>query len=461
MILSLCFASCTESGDSGDGGDTSEKVTTEGVPYASAAELFEAIDAKMESYDSYESGLSVNFKAFVNGIEFSTTAEGIDIRTGVNSDNPEFYTQIKTTVSSPVLSSTQKVTMVEAYYGGNYFISNRGDGCNQKLYSPMSKEDAAEYNDDDGDDFFEFDECENREFVKNDDGTWTLTFSGYTEETIGEMIDDFGIDRSMLNADVSDVVVLITADEDLNATELKLDFAFEQTPGETSLPEISVACTFSKFGEAVIDPSPIDPEKYTKVDDIRLLDEIDDMWSSRLEVSEGEFTLTLSQSVTVMGESQYAQEVDKVVYGTGSDGYFYDIDAETGGVKYDISYKNGVQSVVVDGQSTTQEQTEADARAFVEGLIDSCDFSKITITGIEKVSENEYSFTCEPDEAYEAVFESMGATFRSVKRTITFTVEDGKIVKVFCNDDAKGAFTQGNNTFEVSLNVKSSVDFIK
>ncbi len=458
MIISL--ASCELPG--GDEEESTEDVTTEAPveETLTADEIYERIDAKMDAYDSYESTISMIMNVTINGIEVNTKTEGVDIRRGLATDNFEFYTDMEITVSTSASSEKEKIVNIEAYHEGNYFVSYRGGGISQKLYSPMSKEDARAYAEDGESDFFEYNDCVNKEFVKNEDGTYEVTFSGYTAKAVNDILDETGLDTSMLSAEIVDVKFSVKADAEFNATELALDFEFKQTAG-TKLPEISVKGTFSKYNEAEIKSASINPDQYTKVDDVRLLDDIDELLTARTEAEEGEFTLTISQSVKVMGESQYSQEVDHVVYGVGSDGYFYDIDADMNGTKYDIAYSKGAQSVTVDGQTQQAPQAEQDARAFVENLINSCQYDEKLVTGLTKVSDNEYTITCEPKATYEAVFESMGAKYRSVKQTITLTLEDGKITKIYSNVDAKGYFSEGYNTYEVSFTVKSEVVFEK
>lgn len=460
MILSL--ASC-ELFEKEEEEITTEEVTeeaTEPEETLTADEVYDRIDAKMDAYDSYESTFSMILNATVNGIDIKTQTEGVDIRRGLATDNFEFYTDMEMTVSTSASSEKEKIVNIEAYHEGNYFVSYRGGGISQKLYSPMSKEDARAYAEKEESDFFQYNDCVNKECVKNEDGTYEVIFSGYTAKAISDILEDTGLDTSMLSAEIVDVKFSIKADAEFNATDIAFDFEFKPTSG-TKLPELSAKGTYSKYNEAEIKPAAINPDQYTKIDDVRLLDEVEELLAARTEAEEGEFTLTISQQVKVMGESQYSQEVDKVVYGVGKEGYFYDIDADMNGTKYDISYSQGAQSVTADGQTQKVPQAEQDARAFIENLINSCQYDEQLVTGLTKVSDNEYTVTCEPKASYEAVFESMGAKYRSVKQTITLTLEDGKIMKIDSNVDSKGYFTEGFNTYEVSFTVKSEVVFGK
>ncbi len=461
LAMVLLFSSCAKVEDT-DG--SSDQDTTE-IPAPeknyTADELFNLIDEKMNSYDSYESTLEMIMNVTMNGVEVNTTAKGIDIRTGLVTDNFEFYTETEMKMSMPSLSSTQKLTTVEAYHGGNYFLSNRGDGISQKLYSPMTKEEAEEYLDEEDTDIFEFGDCMNKEAKINEDGTYDLTFSGYTAKAVHEILDKTGLDVTILTHDVVDVTVHIMADAEFNATAFEFSFVFEQKSGGEKMPEISVKGTYSKYNQAAIDAAKVNPEKYTAADDIRLIDEFKELLDERAAKGEGKFTLDISQTLKIMGETQQSAETDAVTYGKNDKGYFYDIDADMNGTKYDISYSQGVQTVAVDGQSQQVAQTEAEARAFVESLINSCQFKDVAVTGVKKLSDTQYSFTCEPKDTYKALIEQMGATFRSVTQTITVTVENGEIKLIESEVKANGAVTQGNNTFQLTFTVISNVKFDK
>jgi hypothetical protein len=447
-----------------DGESSSDDATTETpapeLKYT-ADELFDMIDKKMDSYDSYESTLEMIMNVTMNGVEASVTAKGLEIRQGLTTDNFAFYTETEMKMAIPSLSTTEKLTNVEAYHGGNYFLSNRGDGISQKIYSPMTKEDAKAYVDGKDSDIFEFGDCVNKEVKINEDGTYDLTFSGYTAKAVHEILDQTGLDTSMLTHDVIDVTVSIKADAEFNATVFEFSFVFEQKPGSEKMPEISVKGTYYKYNEAVIDAAKVNPEKYTAVDDIRLIDEMEDLLDARYAKEEGNFTLDISQTLKIMGETQQSNETDIVTYGKNDKGYFYDIDADMNGTKYDISYSLGTQTVVAGGQSQPVAQTEAEARAFIENLINTCQFKDSAVTGIKKISDNKFSFTCEPKDAYKTLIEQMGATFRSVTQTITVTVENGEIVNIESEAVANGAVTQGNNTFQLTFTLISNVKFDK
>ena len=134
--------------------------------------------------------------------------------------------------------------------------------------SPMDEKDT---------DVFEFGDCVNKEAKINEDGTYDLTFSGYTAEAVHEILTQTGADAWSLTHDVIDITFHITADAEFNATDFEFSFVFEQKPGSEKIPEISVKGTFYKYNEAAIDAAKVNPEKYTAVADIRLIDEMEDL----------------------------------------------------------------------------------------------------------------------------------------------------------------------------------------
>jgi hypothetical protein len=459
MVFSLSSCIKVDEGESSSDDATTEAPAPE-LNYT-ADELFKKIDEKMDSYDSYESTLEMIMNVTMNGVEVNTTAKGIDIRRGLTTDNFEFYSESEMKMSMPGLSTTEKITTVEAYHGGNYFISNRGSNVSQKIYSPMTAAEAEEYMDEDDTDIFEFGDCVNKEAEINEDGTYTLDFSGYTAKAVNEILDKTGLDTSIITHDLVDITFHILADAEFNVISFEISFVFEQKPGDEKMPEILLKGTYSKYNEALIDAAKVNPEKYTAVDDVRLIDEMKELLDEKYAKEDGSFTLDISQTLKIMGETQQSNETDIVTYGKNDKGYFYDIDADMNGTKYDISYSLGAQTVVAGGQSQVSAQTEAEARAFIENLINTCQFKDTAVIGVKKISDNKYSFTCEPKAAYKTLIEQMGATFRSVTQTITVTVENGEIVNIESEAVANGAVTQGNNTFQLTFTLISNVKFDK
>lgn len=453
IIIALSLFSCAEVTNDEDLSD--EPLT--------ADKLFDKIDKKMDSYDSYEAIITAQIKATVNGYEVNGTIEGSEIRVGLVDGEYGFYSETVSVISAPSLALNQTTNSVNGYYNGNYFISNSGEGTNRNLYSPMTKEEAIAYQGDGKEfDFFTLKDATNKEFVKNEDESYKLTFSGYASESINELVSVFKFDELYDPEQIVDVTFIIIADSHFNATELSVTLEFQDAEGAEKTPEMSIKATYSKYNEAVIDESKIDLSKYTKMDDIRLIDTIIELMDGVAEKSEGEFSLAVSQTVKIMGETQTSKETDKIVFGTGNSGFYYEIDADTNGAKYDISYENGQQTVKQNGQSSSNAQSEEAAREFIKSLLNSCQFNEGTLTNVVKVSDKEYKITCVPKTLYEQVFNTMGATYKSVEQTITLTLNDnGGVAKIYSTVNAKGTLTQGNSSFEMTMNIESQVDITK
>ena len=453
LALTMIFllSSCAPTGK--------EEESTEAEKAYTADELFELIDQKMDSYDSYEASVEMTMNVTMSDVEVNTTATGVEIRRGIVTDNYEFYTQLNTVVNSPALKLPQKINNIEAYFDGNYYIYDSNAG--RKIYSAMSKEDAKEYAEKDATELSVFGDCVNKELKKNDDGTYELTFSGYTAEAIADILEKTSIDSSELSHEVADVRFRIKANENLSVSEIEFSFEFEQSDSGEKLPEISVKMIYSKFDSAEIDPSLIEIEKYTHIGSFKVLFEIEDLLKARWEKEEGEFTLNVSQVVKLAGNSQENSETDKVVYGTNEYGYYYDIDADMNGTKYDISYTQGVQTVSSNGETKQAPQSEQEAREFVQSLVNSCQFSTAYVTNIKKISSDRYKFTLVPQRIYAPLIRQMGGEYKDVTQSVTVTIKDGEIVKIESEAIATGVVTSGNSFYTMTFTVTSNAEFDK
>ena len=70
------------------------------------------------------------------------------------------------------------------------FVSSEQGDSVQKLYSPLTKDEYIAYLEKQEDALdIDFEACVNKTFAKNEDKTWTLTYSGYTKKVIAEVIE--------------------------------------------------------------------------------------------------------------------------------------------------------------------------------------------------------------------------------------------------------------------------------
>ena len=111
----------------------------------SAQELYDRIDGQMNALKSYKTDMSISMTSFVEGYEMKMDATSSLIM-NVNVDGKYyFYEESTAKITIDELSVEETLKTIEAYYAGNYFISNEESGMIQKLYSPMTAEEAKEY----------------------------------------------------------------------------------------------------------------------------------------------------------------------------------------------------------------------------------------------------------------------------------------------------------------------------
>ena len=177
------------------------------------------------------------------------------------------------------------------------------------------------------------------------------------------------------------------------------------------------------------------------------------------ERENGSFTLSLTQltrSSTSPNSSTY-KETDEVTFGEGESGYFYDIEATVSGTKYDISYKDGTQTIKTSSKTQNKAQTEKEARDYIKSLINSAGYTQNIVTAIEKRGNGVYRFTCNPNtQTYETYYANMGGTFKSATQTITVTITDDQRTKIQSAVTAQGSVI---NYGTITLTVNTTVTF--
>ena len=424
--------------------------------------MWARINRAMNKQSSFEMDTEMNMTFYVDGNQVTSRADGRTVEVDIGKNSQFFYQRVTTTVKSTKLGINQNITSLQAYHEGNYFISNRGTDINQRLYSPMSLKDALEFRQESDMDLSAlFLQCDSTEVTDNGDGTKTLRYSDYRQSALDELAESMGLDEIEWEYEIADMPVAITVDDHHLIQKIEIAFTFDAGEDSLRVPSISMVMTYSEYGTAEREVSSLKTDNYVQVEDVRLLSQIEDMLKEREEQQNGSFTLTTSQTTKIMGQSSTTKETDKVTYGVGEDGYFYEIEATMNGSAYDISYQNGKQKITGSGTNKTESQTEKEAKDFISGLINSANFSADHVTAITKMEDGVYKLESDKPEptAYKSFFANMGGTYTKATQTITITVENGSITKIECEVKADGSITSGYNTYGVGLTIKSTVIF--
>ena len=436
LLFTLAFTSC-------------------GAP-KSAEDVMKKIDKKMESVKSYQSDLTAKLSTEMYGYRVLADFTGKDIKINGNAGKYYDYTIMEGTMEMKDQEKNETIETVKtkdirAFHEGKMFILAEQDDLSQKLYSPLTKDEYIAYLEKQaGMIELDFESCVNSSFVKNPDDSWTLTYSGYTKKAIDEFIEAFG--DEIFEEDIEDMEITVHANADFTVKDVEVKMIFEN---ESTTSEFTMKQTYSNYGKATPIVNTLDVEQYKKVSDCRLLTDVADMIEDLEELENGSFVLDITQKLSTSSPSytQTNTERDTVNYGKKDGKYFYDAKASTNNTKYDISYANGKQTVTVSGQTQTVDQTEKEAKAFINGLINTANYEPIRVSNIKKLEDGTYRITCDKPNAnlYKPVFSSLSTSVQSVSQTIDITVQDGKVTKIESTLTAKGfSMYYGNVSFELT-----------
>ena len=423
-------------------------------------ELMNKIDEKMESLKSYQSDVTANLSTDIYGYHCVAGFTGTQITIYGDSDRFYYYTvmegttEMKDTEKNEVVESV-KSKEIEAFHEGNMFVSSEQGDQVQKLYSPLTKDEYIAYLEKQESTLdIDYEACVNKAFLKNEDKTWTLTYSGYTKKAIAVVIEAFNADE-LFEKEIVDMEITIHANADFTVKDMELKMIFEN---ESTTSTFSMTAEYSKYNEATPIVDTLDVSQYKEVADCRLLTDIEDMIEDLEELENGSFVLDLTQTISTSYSKNSYTERDTVTYGKKDGKYFYEAKASTDSTKYDIAYANGKQTVTISGQTQTVDQTEKEAKEFINGLINTAKYSSSKVSNIRKNENGIYTIVCKPDSSlYQPVFSSLGASVQNVSQTIKVTVQDGKITKIESTLSASSSYTMYYGT--VSFELTSECEF--
>ena len=407
------------------------------------------ISKQMNKWASYEASMTLDMNTRIGGSKVDITIERKMIECNVGGKDYYFYQNTKTSTGNIGSSET-----TEAYYNGNMFISSKvGAMTGQKIYTPMTLKEYKEYRSRFGGAGINFSGCGKSEVAETEDGKIEITFSEFSEKAIESMMESLGFDGS-IDIDVNGLDAKIYADEKYNVEKIEMIF---DVSGTSSL-EITIK--YSKINEATPKTKEFDTSQYVELD-IRELIKLEDMLKERQNAKGGKFTLEMSQTVSGFGEKQSYSETDTVEYGIKDKKYFYDIKAEANDNEYDISYFDGTKTVAENGGSEkTEKQNDKEAKAFIDGLINSALYTTSSVTSFTK-NGDEYVLDCSGASpfSYSAVFSPIGATPQLVQQTVRITVKNGDIVKIVSDAEVTGRVNYQNHSFAIVLDLDTTVTF--
>lgn len=432
-----------------------------------AEQLWERIGEVMKAYDAHEASMEMDMVMVVEGYAVKSSATGTLIED--KGEDYYYYSETNVKVECDELDIKQESRAISAYMDGLAFELRSEDKSERKLCSKMTAEEYAAYLAADREESsFDVDitDCTNASFTKNEDKTWTLTYSGYTKKAIKGITGALSTQEpDVFGADIVDVKITLRANEDFCVTDISMEFEFDTDKDAKQTPALNVRIKLKAVGDAVTRVTEtIDAAKYKEVDNLAICKQLDNMIKQRVEAEQGAFECKMSQTVKVMGQSQSFVESDQVKYGREDGKYYYDITVESDGISSTVTYKNGTQTVTSGGESYDVPQSEDEAKAFIESLINdpSLGYNAEQITDIEKKNDGVFviELALTDSATFEELFESMDGTYKSATQTVTVTVQDERLIRIKNEIIASGSVTSGRDTYGVSWQLTIETAFI-
>ena len=407
-----------------------------------AVAVWELINENADAADSFSATNKTTISGTMYGVEGMEATS--DVRMTVHGyTGKNMIYRIESTTVVETGNSKTTVQFKEGYESGKMYTEYSDDLSTQQLFSAISQADFLAHVEERSNDNMPditADSCTVKTCVKEEDGTFTLTFSGFTEDSLDQFEDMLGTMRNALLGDhkITDVHLTVKVSEDFYPKTLDIEYVMEaRSESAPEAPVITMEMAYDGFNTTEA-PAAIDFLGYTEVDDLRVLTLVSDLLSERQTAESGAFQTTLSQEYKISGQTQTFEETDEVTFTNRDGAYTYQINADDGNYDYDISYANGKQRVIVKlGNSTLADETTTSddntAMLFINGLMDPGSFTTTNIADIE-VKDAEagiYVLTVkEPDlTAFASVIQSVRGTSAHGDATVTVTIQNGRLTE--------------------------------
>ena len=197
-------------------------------------------------------------------------------------------------------------------------------------------------------------------------------------------------------------------------------------------PSFSVTAVYKGFNTTTFETAKLDPQEYTSVADIRILTGLTEALQQRQNADAGKFTLEMVSTYDFQGPSSVSNETDTVEYACADSGYTYAITSDMDGTLYNIQYQGGIQTVTTEAESYTSEKTDAQAKAYIDGLIDSARYNSAAVTDVQIGEEGCYVLTCAALDIreYAAEYETEQLKLTNASQEITVSFRGGMLGEI-------------------------------
>ena len=464
LLLAFTFASCKKGNTEEPVGETESVEETVAETEQEVAkdpetydELWALIDAKMDEFNSWEIELGMSAIEYYGGFKMEMNAEGKIIEIG-DTEDADYYSFEKITYVTKVegVDETETEVTINAYNDGKAFYHSASSEYTRSFYMETTPEKYSEFSE--GGSFTEdldLTSCLNKAFTKNDDGTWTLNMSGYTKKTVNELFD--GDDtEALFGKDIVDLKIEVKVSEDYRVQSMLFELVFDVEEDDVSVPTLTMTGNYKNYGTAQKETDELNIEAYKLVDDYTVISKGMDDLNAFTERKEGSFTLDTKYTISKGTEVMEYTEKDVATFGTVNGGFVFNVDALFDGVdKANMSYEKGVFTYTGNGETETENLTDADAKEVFLELFSNMIYGQHTISDVEKLGEGEYKLTVDyNDESFFDDFtKELELEYKSYDEVYIVTIKDDKLVSI--EDDLKiyGIFNKNGTEEPVEYRV--------
>lgn len=416
------------------------------------------INLAMSKVDSYEADTEMQMEYVLNGNKISTTATGKTIESGIGENDYYYYQTASVNVVCEELNMNINNFSREAYNEGQAFIYSKTENGKKSLRGKMDLKEFVEHKQDSSVNSLELGNCSSIDVQKNEDGGRRITCSDYNKETVEKIAREYSFSKATVGAELSDVKTTVFVDKDYRISSMTMEMIFSETDSNTSA---KVTVKYSNYDSAERITDDLSDSLYKEIDYIGFLLKLDGMIEERENDKDGSFDLSIRQIFAVDGQEQTLNETDEVSYGEEKGEYFYNISAQTGGENITIKYRKNTQTIDDSFNVKTERQSEAEARYFISGLIDSAKYDITNVSEVSYVGSGIYKITCTgaSKELYQQVFTQLGATTTASTQAITIVVEDDTIMQISSEANVEGTVRNAYGSPPIKLTLKTVVKF--
>lgn len=428
-----------------------------------AEQLFDRMDKAMADLDWYELELDMDMTFFTMGKQFDATAKASRIESSEKSEEYFYYESTTVNVTCAELNVEQTTETVSAYQDGQmFFLNTQGEEEKeegQKVRSSITKSDFIAYKKEKSqttDLIADAKDCENAEFTQNKNKSWTVECSGFSKESMEDFFKSSFDIKDMLGAELKDVHLTLELDKKFVMNEGEIEFIFETAEDAEQTPRLKATFECKSINEEP-DSDLIDADDYREVTDARLFSEVDDLIEEAFSKESASFELEIDQRVTSGRQTNRNNETDIVKYVTDDDGFRYYITASKDGQEVELTYENGYLS----NGSSSARQTQAEAKQFIQALLNSACYDKNKVVDIRKV-KNAYTVTIEDPDLSKFALSPYKPKYDKKELTIVYTVNDeGELIKIEGKLSFNASLTVSGQSQGISVEEKTTLTYKK